>query len=226
MRVPGLALFALLLTPASAAASDLGEALRFSQEVVGDWVVEGYEEFVDTDPDEALSLLLSRSVIPNKSPDAYLEDDDGWTIRRTDHTLETLGDTRLNYGALKAFIQDAARETGLPAALIDAVIRTESGYRPAAVSRKGAIGLMQLLPGTAREVGIRDPYDPRENIIGGARYLRRMYDKFGSLRLAIAAYNAGPGNVQKHGGVPPFQETVRYVKTVLSRYQKSPHLND
>jgi soluble lytic murein transglycosylase-like protein len=81
---------------------------------------------------------------------------------------------------------------------------------------------MQLMPATAREVGVRDPFDPAQNVLGGARYLRRMYDRFRSLRLAVAAYNAGPGAVERHGGIPPFEETRRYVKTVLDRYQRSP----
>jgi hypothetical protein len=211
---------------ALASGGDIGEALRFAQGIMGDDIIEGYEEFVDTDPEEALSLLLSRNVIPNRTPDKYLDDDDGWGIATDGNVLETLGGVRLDYTALKPYMAEASRETGLPIALIDAVVRTESGYRPKAVSRAGAIGLMQLMPATAREVGVHDPYDARENIIGGSRYLRRMYDKFKSMRLAVAAYNAGPGAVQKHGGVPPFQETVRYVNTVLTRYHKSAHLND
>ena len=118
-------------------------------------------------------------------------------------------------------IAAASKATGLPAALIDAVIRTESGYRPDAVSRANAMGLMQLIPATARSVGVTDPFDPAQNVMGGSRYLRRMYDRYGSLRLAIAAYNAGPGAVDKHKGVPPFKETQRYVKVVLRRFETS-----
>jgi soluble lytic murein transglycosylase-like protein len=80
---------------------------------------------------------------------------------------------------------------------------------------------MQLMPGTAREVGVRDVFDPRQNIMGGARYLRKLVDRFNSTRLAVAAYNAGPGAVDRHGGVPPFAETRAYVRTVMARYQKS-----
>ena len=112
------------------------------------------------------------------------------------------------------FIQEAAEETRLDSALISSVIRAESNGNPKAVSRAGAKGLMQLADSTAEELKVRDPFDPRENIRAGSRYLRRMIDRFGDLKLALAAYNAGPGNVEKYGGVPPFAETQAYVRRV------------
>src|SRR5205823_3238477 len=152
----------LVASPTRARAEgDISEALKFAQGILGDDITEGYEEFVDSDPDEALTLLLARDVVPGKAPEAYLDDDDGFGIHPGGSVLETLGDVRLNYHALSAFIAEAAKQSGLPAALIDAVIRTESGYRPHAVSRKGAIGLMQLLPQTGKEVGVHDLFDPR-----------------------------------------------------------------
>ncbi len=113
-------------------------------------------------------------------------------------------------------IQDAARETKLSEKLIRAVIKQESGGDSTAVSPKGAAGLMQLMPDTARAVGVNDRFDPRENIMGGARYLRQLVDRFGNLENALAAYNAGPGNVERHNGVPPFPETQNYVRRVLA----------
>ncbi len=95
------------------------------------------------------------------------------------------------------------------------VIEAESGGDPRAVSPKGAIGLMQLMPETARALGVQDPYDPVQNIEGGVRYLSHLIHRFGDLRLALAAYNAGPSNVQRYGGVPPFPETQRYLERVL-----------
>ncbi len=112
------------------------------------------------------------------------------------------------------FIDEAAEETALDSTLISSVIRAESNGDPDAVSSAGAKGLMQLMDDTAAEVNVKDSLNPEENIKGGSRYLKRMLDRFGSLDLALAAYNAGPGNVDKYGGVPPFEETQKYVKRV------------
>ncbi|HOH52104.1 MAG TPA: lytic transglycosylase domain-containing protein [Candidatus Hydrogenedentes bacterium] len=108
-----------------------------------------------------------------------------------------------------------AQYYALPESLVKAVIHAESSFKPNAVSPAGARGLMQLMPGTALEMGVTDIFDPEQNVAGGTQYLRKMIDIFGDKRLALAAYNAGPENVKKHGGVPPFQETQSYVKIVL-----------
>jgi soluble lytic murein transglycosylase-like protein len=104
--------------------------------------------------------------------------------------------------------------------LVRAVIQVESGYNASAVSNKGAVGLMQLMPQTARELGISDPYDPDENIHGGTAYLRQLLTQFEDrIELAVAAYNAGPNAVVKYGGVPPYDETVDYVQRVIALYE-------
>jgi soluble lytic murein transglycosylase-like protein len=119
--------------------------------------------------------------------------------------------------SLEAAAATAAVRQNIAAALVDTVARRESAYRPGAVSKAGAIGVMQLMPATARALGV-DPYDPAANIDGGSAYLRMQLDRFGGrIDLALAAYNAGPRAVARYGGVPPFRETRAYVAANLDR---------
>lgn len=124
-------------------------------------------------------------------------------------------------------IDDTARTLNMDAALLHAVIAVESGYNPSAVSPKGAIGLMQLMPATARRYGVADPYDPAQNIRGGAQYLRDLMSRFDNdLKLTLAAYNAGEQAVARYGNtIPPYKETLNYVPRVMSglaRNQQQP----
>jgi hypothetical protein len=114
----------------------------------------------------------------------------------------------------KAEIEAASRKHGVPVSVIRGVIKQESGGNPTIRSPAGAVGLMQLMPGTARELGVTDRTNPAQNIDGGTRYLKQQYQKFGSWELAFAAYNAGPGAVQKYNGIPPYEETQNYVRKV------------
>jgi soluble lytic murein transglycosylase-like protein len=130
---------------------------------------------------------------------------------------------RLTKGELKApdqiqkIIEDAARSSGVSPQLVTAIIKVESNFNPRAVSSEGARGLMQLMPTTAEELGVRNSFDVRENINAGCRYLKDMLDRFGgNLQLAVAAFNAGPGAVEKYGKIPPYKETQNYVKKVLA----------
>jgi soluble lytic murein transglycosylase-like protein len=107
----------------------------------------------------------------------------------------------------------AARKHGIPEDLFLRLVQQASGWNPSARSHKGALGLAQLMPGTASRLGV-DPSDPEQNLDGGARYLSQQYARFRSWKLALAAYNAGPGAVEKHGGVPPYTETRNYVKVI------------
>lgn len=124
-------------------------------------------------------------------------------------------------------VADAARTHNVPPALLHAVIKAESGYNPKARSPAGAVGLMQLMPDTAREMGVENRLDPEDNVQGGARYLKRMLNLFDNdITLAVAAYNAGPEAVLRRGAVPPFAETRRYVPNVLREYRKLQGLAD
>jgi len=122
--------------------------------------------------------------------------------------------------ALWPAVEEAARSHGLDPRLVDLVIRMESGYNPRAVSPKGARGVMQLMPMTANMYGAANVFDPLQNIRAGVRYLKDLFQRFNSdVSLALAAYNAGPEAVEKHGGVPPFDETRSYVRAILMAYR-------
>ena len=123
------------------------------------------------------------------------------------------------YQRYDGLIGEAASLYQLPEPFIRAVVRVESDFNPSVVSRAGAMGLMQLMPKTARSMGVSDPFDARQNILGGARYLRVLANRFkGDLILTVAAYNAGHGAVEKYNGIPPYRETQRYVRRVLKHY--------
>ncbi|HEY7863843.1 MAG TPA: lytic transglycosylase domain-containing protein [Thermoanaerobaculia bacterium] len=134
------------------------------------------------------------------------------------YDLSWKADRKALYGSpYDAIIEREAKAQNVDAALISAVIRAESGYQPRAVSRKGARGLMQLMPATARRLDVRRPFDPSSNIRGGTKYLRLLAERFGHRpELVLAAYNAGEGAVDTYGGVPPYKETLGYVKKIMT----------
>jgi soluble lytic murein transglycosylase-like protein len=122
------------------------------------------------------------------------------------------------FTAMAEAIDRWSLERDLDPKLVRAVIQAESGYNVEALSNKGAMGLMQLMPGTAKLVGVTDPWDFDQNIAGGTAYLKQMFDRFNNLEYAIAAYNAGPEAVARHAGIPPFAETREYVRRVLKLF--------
>jgi soluble lytic murein transglycosylase-like protein len=119
---------------------------------------------------------------------------------------------------LTDIIRQEALNNDLDPRIISLIIKYESAYNPNAVSRSGAMGLMQLMPGTAESLGVTDAFDPYQNIAGGAKYFKQQLDRFGDLRQALAAYNAGPGAVQEAGGVPDIAETINYVENIAGEY--------
>ena len=185
-----------------------------------------------------LTLLLALTsglsgAVPASAQSFKLTEADGtvhFTNAPTDPRYQRMGFTtgtqagflRLPQGDTGPYVQeirDAAERYGVPIKLVSAVIRAESGFNPRAVSPKGAQGLMQLMPTTAATLGVRNSFDPRQNIEGGVRHLRSLIDRFPNrLALAIAAYNAGEKAVVQYGGIPPYAETQDYVSKVLYFY--------
>ena len=125
---------------------------------------------------------------------------------------------------IRKIARKAAHRHGVDPVLIRSMIAVESGFDPLALSAKGAMGVMQLMPGTAAEMGVEDPYDVRQNIDGAVRYFKKLLHRYRrypkKLELALAAYNAGPRNVRRHRGIPPYRETRRYIRKVMARYHK------
>lgn len=116
---------------------------------------------------------------------------------------------------IKSLVEKYATENNIDKNLVDAVIKTESNYDKNAVSHAGALGLMQLMPMTAQSLGVEDPFDPEQNISGGTKYLKSLINRYNSVELGLAAYNAGPASVNKYGGVPPYEETRNYIRKVM-----------
>lgn len=117
-------------------------------------------------------------------------------------------------------VEEIADKFKINASLVKAIIVAESNCNPSAVSKKGAQGLMQLMPSTAKKLKVSQPFDPRDNVVGGVKYIKGLLASYGDLRLALAAYNAGPGAVSKYAGIPPYRETINYVKKVIRYYKK------
>lgn len=188
----------------------LGAALFSDPAEAGDIYVgtdeNGVMTFTDTPPDDLGGFEVFIKELDDDRPDDWAAIDPGLL--------------RQNLDSYDDIIVASGREFSVAPELVKAVVLVESGMNPRATSPRGAQGLMQLMPPTARELGVDDSYAPLANVRGGARYLRKMLNEFGGdLELALAAYNAGPGNVRKYDGIPPFEETQYYVKKVLRYYR-------
>jgi len=152
---------------------------------------------------------FSRSMINSRSS---ISSSNMFTQKLGEHVLATTEE-------LNAYFHEAATTYGIDEKLLRSIARTESNFNPLATSHAGAMGIMQMMPATAAECGVTDPYDARQSIMGGAQYFTKLLNKYnGNTALALAAYNAGPGNVDNYGGIPPFEETQNYVQKVLTYY--------
>ncbi len=179
------------------------------------------------------SLLLNPQSL-NVSGNIYDEDNITSTTGITNKTLlkaiQEVEDAKRDYSAglnnktssksqILDMVNQVARKNGVDEKLVQALIKQESGFNPNAKSKAGAMGLMQLMPSTAKAMGVQDPYNATQNVEGGVKYLKSMLNKYnGNVILALAAYNAGPNAVDKYDGVPPYKETQNYVKNILSNY--------
>ncbi len=176
-------------------------------------------------------LLLFIITFPLQSEIIVSKDENGNIIIMNKPAKETVKKSRISKplpqkkNDFDPIIDVYANKYGIDKDLVHAVIQVESDYNHLAVSRKGAMGLMQLHPATANDLGVQNPFDVESNIEGGIRYLREMLDRYGDLRKALAAYNAGPEAVDRYNGIPPYKETQNYVKKVLSIYRKEPVRN-
>jgi soluble lytic murein transglycosylase-like protein len=139
-------------------------------------------------------------------------------------TTPVAGTVTSSRTGMRDLVHQVSVEHGLDPKLVDALVRVESGYNPRAVSRKGAMGLMQLMPSTADRLGVTDPFDPEQNVRGGVREFARLVDRYrGNLQFALAAYNAGEGAVSRYRGIPPYTETRKYVSRILTIYTGKPY---
>jgi hypothetical protein len=192
----------------AAAADDQHQGYRLAQTADGFQLVE-----------HGVWEVPAASAVQASVPSPITSASDGMRGQESGKPRGLAGPNGFRRAAYLPHVYAAEARFGLPAGLLDALIWTESRYNPFAVSRAGAAGLGQLMPGTARELGVSNRFDPLPNLAGAARYLRQMLDRFGTVHMALAAYNAGPGAVERAGGIPLNGETPAYVRDVLRRWR-------
>lgn len=239
-------LLVTLLVPSVAEAGDLGDALAYIDDAVGEELIDGYQGLAEAHPDDALPLIVSRDVKIGAPLDSYdcdgspIDDlvmrtsgEERWAHRWCMKTrwnrdslpgYRTLGDVRLHPRDVDDIVKVAARRSAIPAGMLHKIIEYSSGYRPGVISDDGHFGLMQLKPEILREMGISfgNLLDPRENIMVGTKYFEKLIYHFSDVKLALAAYIDGPRAVEEAGNVVPTdRETVWFTREMLVLYYSS-----
>lgn len=174
------------------------------------------------DKQDFQQILNAKELIQEAQDDNIQSDESYINLNRYQGVSNVQRTNNLtNRTQIDELIKEYSQKYGLDSDFVKAVVKQESGFNEKATSKCGAMGLMQLMPGTAKALNVNDPYNARDNIEGGVKYLKGLMDRFGGdMKLALAAYNAGPNAVKKYNGVPPYNETQNYVKNIMSMYQR------
>lgn len=174
------------------------------------------------DKQDFQQILNAKELIQEAQDDNIQSDESYINLNRYQGVSNVQRTNNLtNRTQIDEIIKEYSQKYGLDSDFVKAVVKQESGFNEKATSKCGAMGLMQLMPGTAKALNVNDPYNARDNIEGGVKYLKGLMDRFGGdMKLALAAYNAGPNAVKKYNGVPPYNETQNYVKNIMSMYQR------
>lgn len=174
------------------------------------------------DKQDFQQILNAKELIQEAENESYLEEESYINPNKYQNITNNVRSSNITSKTrINELINEYSQKYGLDSDFVKAVVKQESGFNEKATSKCGAMGLMQLMPGTAKALNVNDPYNARDNIEGGVKYLKGLMDRFdGDMKLALAAYNAGPNAVKKYNGIPPYNETQNYVKNIMSMYQR------